>query len=80
MFEVYTLPDRQPGVLTLQASPDEWTRVAAYIRAQRHNRDNPSLQMTYRTITRADMTGPAVRITFPEDQARAILRALGLAS
>jgi len=75
MFRVFTVAQQKPGVITLLASPEEWQRVADHIRTT----SAPDRQL-YRLIARADMTGPVVRLTFPDEQGRRLLQSLGLAS
>jgi hypothetical protein len=75
MYKLYALPQQRPGQMTVQASRADWQALAAALRSG----DTDERQLG-RHIERADLRDEVVRLTFPEQQARALLRAAGLAT
>lgn len=82
--DIYMAPDRFDGTLTLQASAGAWRGLATAI--EQHVaivsiRDRGDWQARAATI-RASVVDddPAVRITLPADEARAILRMAGVSA
>ena len=80
-YRVFMAPQTTPGQMTLQADAATWTALADTLEARERARLRPSVgPVAMIRAAVSDGNAAAIRVTLPEEQARALLRLAGVSA
>ena len=82
-LRLFMAPQTSPGQLTLQATASTWRTLADQLEATERGRNAARPNLGPVATIRAALLatkGQAIRVTLPEEQARALLRLAGVSA